>query len=85
MEKLVPWIKTSQNYLTEFHINDVCAVVALCSPLPSIGIAIKLWAPIAGQANSTISTNIFARYIEYIEKSTTTAKIFYQGKGEGFK
>lgn len=66
MDKLIPWIKTSQTYLTEFQINDVCAVIALSSPLPSIGTAIKLWAPIAGQTNPNISINLFIRYIEHI-------------------
>ncbi len=74
-------IKVNQAYLTEFHVNNVCAIIALCSPIPGIGIALKLWAPIHPAIDETVSCNLFIKYIEHIEKSTTAEKIMFSGNG----
>ena len=71
--------------MTEFHVNDACAIIALCSPIPNVGIALKLWAPISDSVNFALSSNLFAKYVEFIEKSTSVDKILFSGNGEAFK
>jgi hypothetical protein len=85
LKGVIESIKLNQTYLTEFHINKNCGIIALCSPIPNIGIGIKLWAPIHPLIDISISSNLFAKYVEYIEKSTTAEKIMFSGNGEAFK
>jgi len=40
---------------------------------------VKLWAPVEGQVTDKITTTLFKKYIELIEKSTTVQKILYSG------
>jgi hypothetical protein len=47
--------------------------------------ALKLWAPIHPSIDFSVSSNLFMKYIEYIEKSTTVDKIMFSGNGEAFK
>jgi hypothetical protein len=79
LEKLQQWIKVSQTYLIEFQVNDQTAIISLCSPIPSIGIALKLWAPILPLADDALSLKLFKRYIASIEKDSTDTKIMYSG------
>jgi hypothetical protein len=59
-------MKVNQTYLTEFHVNNVCAIIALSSPIPGIGTALKLWAPIHPAIDDAVSSNLFIKYIEHI-------------------
>jgi hypothetical protein len=62
-EKLFQSIPNHQTYLTEFYINNQQAIVALCSPIPSVGIALKLWAPLTDTVDSKTSQSLFQKYI----------------------
>jgi hypothetical protein len=79
IEKVLQWIASNQTYLTEFHVNDQPAIIALCSPIPGIGMALKLWAPVLPNCDEALSLSLFKRYIDYIEKSTTVPKIMFSG------
>lgn len=73
------WVKQSQTYLTEFHVGDQLAVIALSSPIPGIGMALKLWARVEKSVDDTVSASLFKKYIEFVEKSTSVPKQVYSG------
>lgn len=44
---MMAWVKVNQTYLIYFYINEVLGILALCSPIPTVGMMIKLWAPLS--------------------------------------
>jgi hypothetical protein len=66
IDKLMLWIKVNQTYLVEFHVNDQLAILALCSPIPSAGMALKLWAPLRDDVDDTACLTLFKKYLELI-------------------
>lgn len=55
--------------------------MALCSPIPNIGMALKLWAPVSKEVDLNVSSNLFKKYVQFVQKSTTVERILYSGQG----
>ena len=79
LPKLSSWIQASQTYIIEFHINDKLSALAFFSPIPSLGMALKFWSPIADQVDRKLVHTLFKKMIDYVEKMTTYPKIMYAG------
>jgi hypothetical protein len=67
-----------QSYVCEFIINNQVSVVAVCMILPEGDYLIKLWAP-TSNCDSNTSLFLFEKYIDYLEKLTSTRYIHYNG------
>lgn len=78
--KLTEWVKVSQTYLLSFYYNDEPGIIALCSPIPKVGMALKLWGLMREDINEAVSSSLFVKFIEFVEKSTSTDKIMFSGK-----
>ena len=83
LDKIIFWVKSNQTYLHHFYVGDQMAVIALCSPIPSIGIVVKMFASVDGLLDDNIANSLFKKYIEFLEKSSTCDKIIYVGKDFG--
>ena len=64
---MMAWVKVNQTYLIYFYINETLGILALCSPVPTVGMMIKLWVPISEYAkDERVSTTLFKKYVDLI-------------------
>lgn len=72
-------LRKCQSYICELLVNGELSAVAVTMVLPEADYFIKLWAPL-DNCSQELSCFLFGKYVDYLEKVTSTREIYYNGE-----